>query len=290
MSDLQNFLERAEILLTRLENYFLPSTLPPDWQNVTAFRWRKQHGQGEFQAIYRPHQIDLQDLQGIDLQKQICIRNTQQFLRRLPANNILLWGARGTGKSSLIKALLNEYSHQGLRLIEVEKHDLIDLPDIVNTFHNRTECFVIFCDDLSFEQDDASYKALKSALDGSVSAAPDNVLIYATSNRRHLLPEYKKENTDTLLINGEIHHAEAVEEKISLSERFGIWLSFYPYDQNEYLAIVTYWIKKLGMIKIDETVMQEAALQWALQRGSRSGRSAWQFARDWVGRHAIMEK
>lgn len=287
MSDLQNFLERAEILLTRLEHYFLPSTLPPDWQNVAAFRWRKQHGKGQFQAIYRPHQINLQDLQGIEQQKQICVRNTQQFLQKLPANNILLWGTRGTGKSSLIKALLNEYAHQGLRLVEVEKHDLIDLPDIVNTFYNRPERFIIFCDDLSFGQDDASYKALKSVLDGSVSAAPDNVLVYATSNRRHLMPEYKKENLDTVLVEGEIHYSEAVEEKISLSERFGVWLSFYPYNQDEYLTIVEYWVKKLGMTEIDAVTMREAALQWALQRGSRSGRSAWQFACDWVGHHSL---
>lgn len=290
MTDLQHFIEHAETLLNRLEAHLLPSTLPPDWQHVTAFHWRRHQNKGQFQAIYHPHQIKLQDLQGIDEQKNICVRNTQQFLQKLPANNVLLWGARGTGKSSLIKALLNEYANQGLRLIEVEKHDLIDLPDIVNSLYNQPERFIIFCDDLSFEKDDASYKALKSALDGSVHAAPDNVLIYATSNRRHLLPEYQKENLDAMNVNGEIHHGEAVEEKISLSERFGIWLSFYPYSQDEYLAIVEYWIQQLGMIDTDSVAMRQAALQWALQRGSRSGRSAWQFARDWVGQYTLLAK
>ncbi|MEN8215260.1 MAG: ATP-binding protein [Pseudomonadota bacterium] len=282
MTDLQNLIERAEALLVRIENHFPAPLLPPDWQNVPAFRWRKRNNQqGDFQAVYHPHRIRLQDLQGIDEQKQQIDRNTRQFLQKKPANNVLLWGSRGTGKSSLIKALLNEYAEQGLRLVEVEKHDLIDLPDIVEAFYKRPERFIIFCDDLSFEQDDASYKALKSVLDGSVSAPPDNALIYATSNRRHLLPEYMRENLETQTIDGEIHHADAVEEKISLSERFGLWLSFYPFKQDEYLAIVYYWLQQLGVTDTED--VERAALQWALKRGSRSGRSAWQFAQDWAG-------
>jgi hypothetical protein len=197
---------------------------------------------------------------------------------------VLLWGARGTGKSSLIKALLNEYADQGLRLIEVEKHHLIDLPEIVDAFQNRSERFILFCDDLSFESDDASYKALKSILDGSVSTPPENALIYATSNRRHLLPEYMRENLEAQHLEGELHHSDGVEEKISLSERFGLWLSFYPFKQEEYLTIVFYWLKELGVSTYHEQEVIDSALQWALKRGSRSGRAAWQFARDWVGR------
>jgi uncharacterized protein len=286
MVELQKFIERAEILLNRIENYFpLPPT-QPDWQNIPAFRWRKHsHRYGEFQPISHPHPIRLQDLQGIDQQKQQIDRNTRQFLQKKPANNVLLWGPRGTGKSSLIKALLNEYQNQGLRMVEVTKNELIDLPDIVETFYERKECFIIFCDDLSFEKDDASYKALKSILDGSISAPPDNVLIYATSNRRHLLPEHKHENLDTQIIDEEIHHSEAVEEKISLSERFGLWLSFYPFKQEEYLTIVRYWLQQLGLQNTGSEEIRRAALQWALKRGSRSGRAAKQFAQDWAGQY-----
>ena len=287
MERLQHMIARVEALMARIENYFpVPPTLP-DWQNVYACRWRKHYQQGEFQAIYHPHQIYLQDLQGIPYQKEQIVRNTLQFLQKKPANNVLLWGSRGTGKSSLIKALLNEYASQGLRLVEIEKHDLIDLPEIIEVFYQRPEYFIIFCDDLSFEQDDASYKALKSVLDGSVSAPPENILIYATSNRRHLLPEYMRENLEAHQIDGEIHQGEAVEEKISLSDRFGLWLSFYPFKQEEYLAIVYYWLQKLGISDNDSEEVQKAAFQWALQRGSRSGRTAWQFAKDWVGQKAV---
>lgn len=289
MTDLQQLIERAEALLTRIENHFLPTPKSPDWQNISAFRWRKRNQQGFFQPVYHPHQIRLADLQGIDLQKQQIDLNTRQFLQKKPANNVLLWGSRGTGKSSLIKALLNEYADLGLRLIEVEKHDLIDLPDIVEVFYLRPERFIIFCDDLSFEQDDAHYKALKSMLEGSISAPPENALIYATSNRRHLLPEYLRENLETHQVDGEIHHSEAVEEKISLSERFGLWLSFYPFKQDEYLAIVRYWLQQLEITNLDEEEVKTAALQWALKRGSRSGRSAWQFARDWAGKKMMIK-
>lgn len=285
MKELQNLLERAEQVLSRLESFVPAEPLPPDWYTVLACRWRKRHLRGEFQVIHHPHNIRLQDLQGIEAQKKAVERNTQQFLARKPANNILLWGSRGTGKSSLIKALLNRHAKEGLRLIEVEKHDLVDLPEVVDHVYGLPQRFIIFCDDLSFEQDDASYKALKSVLDGSVSAPPENVLIYATSNRRHLLPEYRYENLDSRNVEGEIHHGEAVEEKISLSERFGLWLSFYPFNQDEYLHIVRGWLSTLN-VKYDDAEMTRAALQWALARGSRSGRSAWQFAQDWAGQHS----
>ncbi len=280
---LQHLIDRAYTLLAQIEYHFPALPALPDWQQVTACRWQKRNQRGQFQIVSHPHQIRLQDLQGINHQKAQIVQNTVQFLHKKPANNVLLWGARGTGKSSLIKALLNEYATLGLRLVEIEKHDLIDLPDIIDVFYPRPERFIIFCDDLSFEQDDASYKALKSVLDGSISAPPDNVLIYATSNRRHLLPEYLEENLEAQNINGEIHNGEAVEEKISLSDRFGLWLSFYPFNQEEYLAIVRYWLQQLDVPDFSKEA-QTAALQWALLRGSRSGRSAWQFARDWAGR------
>jgi hypothetical protein len=288
MTDLQHFIERAEVLLTRIEAYFPAPAVAPDWDKESAFRWQKLHNQrGHFQSVPYPHRIRLQDLQGIDGQKQQIDRNTRQFLQKKPANNVLLWGTRGTGKSSLIKALLNEYADEGLRLIEVEKYDLIDLPYIVEAFYNRPQRFIVFCDDLSFEQNDASYKALKSILDGSISAAPDNVLIYATSNRRHLLPEYMHENLEAQTIEGEIHQGEAVEEKISLSERFGLWLSFYPFKQEQYLVIVHYWLQQFGITNTGTEEIRRAALQWALKRGSRSGRAAWQFAKDWAGRMGV---
>lgn len=287
-SDLQHLLNRAETLLARIENYFPATPVLPDWQTVYACRWRKRNQQGQFQTVTHPHQIRrLQDLQGIERQKQQLVRNTLQFLQKKPANNVLLWGARGTGKSSIVKALLNEYATRGLRLVEIDQHDLIDLPDIIDIFSQRPEHFIIFCDDLSYEQDDASYKTLKSVLDGSISAPPDNVLIYATSNRRHLLPEYLRENLEAHNLDGEIHPGEAVDEKISLAERFGLWLSFYPFKQEEYLAIVYYWLQQLGIHEYDTTEIRQAALQWALLRGSRSGRAACQFARDWAGQKKI---
>jgi len=287
MTELHSLIARVEALLTRIEHYIPQPPSAPDWCQVVACRWCQTHRQGYFQAVHHPHQIRLHDLGGIDTQKKLIERNTRQFLNRQPANNVLLWGARGTGKSSLIKALLNEYASEGLRLIEVEKQDLIDLPMITDTLYQLPQRFIIFCDDLSFEQDDARYKALKSMLDGSISAPAENILIYATSNRRHLLPEYMSDNLATQYVEGEIHYGDAVEEKISLSERFGLWLSFYPFKQEDYLAIVCYWLQQLGVEACDSEAMRAAALQWALMRGSRSGRSAWQFARDWAGRQGI---
>lgn len=279
--------ERLNRVLTCWEA-LLPAMLEaPDWARYRAFRWRRFGQGGCFQPVRHPHRLRLTDLQRIDRQKTALDLNIRQFLAGHPCNHVLLWGARGTGKSSLIKALLNEYADRGLRLIEVDRHDLLDLPDIVESLFERSERFLLYCDDLSFEANDPSYKALKAMLDGSINAAPDNVLLCATSNRRHLLPEYLRENQDARLVEGELHYGEAVEEKISLSERFGLWLSFHPFSQDDYLAIVAHWLKCLEWpAGLDEAARREA-LQWALQRGSRSGRVAWQFARDWVGRQGL---
>lgn len=269
-------------LLQRLASLLHAEQTETDW-SALAYRWRA----GCLESIAQPQKIQLANLLGIDRQKNELTRNTRQFLAGLPANNALLWGARGTGKSSLTKALLNEYAEQGLRIIEVDRHDLVDLPDIVAPLQGRSERYLLYCDDLSFEADDPGYKALKAALDGSLAAAPDNVLIYATSNRRHLLPEYNEENQQAQLMGGEIHHGEAVEEKISLSDRFGLWLAFHPFSQDQYLAIVAHHVKQLAGLEMNEAA-RKAALQWALARGSRSGRVAWQFARDWAGRQQLL--
>lgn len=285
-SQLASFLARAEQLLERIEPLLPPSSPEPDWNSAVAFRWRKHGRFGHLQAVMRPAVIRLADLQDIDAQKERIDANTRQFIARRPANNVLLTGARGSGKSSLIKALLNEYSGTGLRVIEVEKGDLVDLPDIVDLLEGRPERFIIYCDDLSFDAGDATFKALKVVLDGSVASAPDNVLIYATSNRRHLMPEYFDENLESKRVGDEIHPGEAVEEKISLSERFGLWLSFYPFDQDAYLNIVAHWLRSFGCTDADIERAEREALNWALMRGSRSGRVAWQFAKDWSGSRA----
>lgn len=283
---LASFLARAEKLLERIEPLLPPASSAPDWRAATAFRWRKCGHAGYLLPIPRLSRIKLKDLYDIDEQKARIEANTQQFVRRQPANNVLLTGTRGSGKSSLIKALLNEYAPHGLRVIEVDKDDLVDLPDIVELLVARPERFIVFCDDLSFDAGDATFKALKVVLDGSISSAPDNVLIYATSNRRHLMPEYFEENLEGKRLGEEIHPGEAVEEKISLSERFGLWLSFYPFDQDAYLNIVTHWLKSFGCNEKEIANAERDALNWALMRGSRSGRVAWQFAKDWAGTHA----
>lgn len=282
---LARFLARAEKLLERIEPLLPPASPAPDWEAAIAFRWRKRGKAGYLQAVLRPATIRLRDLQDIDDQKSRIDTNTRQFIAAQPANNVLLTGARGSGKSSLIKALLNEYAASGLRVIEVEKGDLIDLPDIVELLEGRPERFIIYCDDLSFDAGDATFKALKVVLDGSISSAPDNVLIYATSNRRHLMPEYFEENLESKRVGEEIHPGEAIEEKISLSERFGLWLSFYPFDQDAYLNIVAHWLRHFGCSASEITHAEREALNWALMRGSRSGRVAWQFAKDWAGTH-----
>jgi len=281
---LERLLARAEAVLARLEATLPPAPSAPDWQAAVAFRWRKRNGRGWLQAVRHPHPIRLADLDRIDDQKARIVANTRQFLAGRPANNVLLTGSRGSGKSSLVKAALNEFARKGLRLIEVDKDDLVDLADIVEQIEGRPERFIIFCDDLSFEAGETAYKALKSVLDGSVAAPPDNVLIYATSNRRHLMPEYFAENLDTTRVDDEIHPGEATEEKISLSERFGLWLSFYPFSQDDYLDIVRHWLRHFGVDAARIAGCERDALNWALGRGSRSGRVAWQFARDLAGR------
>ena len=283
----ERLLERAEQLMARIESV-LPQPLgQPDWSASVAFRYRKRSsGHGSLEPVRQVATIRLEDLQEIDGQKDRILQNTRHFVQGLPANNVLLTGARGTGKSSLVKACLNALSDQGLRLIEVDKSDLTDLPDIVDVVADRPEKFIIYCDDLSFEDGEPGYKALKSILDGSVSAASPNVLIYATSNRRHLLPEYMKDNLGyTHTDDGEVHPGEAVEEKISLSERFGLWVSFYPFSQDEYLAIVGQWLASFGVTPAAIEAARPQALVWALERGSRSGRVAYQFARDYAGSH-----
>jgi predicted AAA+ superfamily ATPase len=285
---------RAEDVLGRLEALLPPTFADPDWRTTTAARWRKRSGRGYLQPVAHPHTIALDDLVAIDAQKAIVEQNTRQFVAGMPANNVLLTGSRGTGKSSLVKAMLGKYSPKGLRLIEVDKADLVELPDIAERVEARPERFIVFCDDLTFDAGEPGYKALKVMLDGSIAGAPRNVLIYATSNRRHLLPEYFAENLETKHVGEEVHPAESVEDKVSLSERFGLWISFYPFAQDDYLAAVERWLAHFGIkppraARDGEARMREA-LQFALQRGSRSGRVAWQFARHYAGSLALDQK
>ena len=283
---LERMLLRAETLMARIESVLPQALHAPDWKASMAFRYRKRgNGHGVLEPVKHVASLSLDDLKEIDVQKEKIQRNTLQFVHGLPANNVLLTGARGTGKSSLIKACLQTYAPQGLRLIEVDKQDMVDLPDIIEVVASRPEKFIIFCDDLSFEEGEPGYKALKSILDGTVAAATPNVLIYATSNRRHLLPEYMKDNLSyNHTSDGEVHPGEVIEEKISLSERFGLWISFYPFSQEAYLLIVEQWLSSLGVAPDLITKARPEALVWALERGSRSGRVAFQFARDFAGR------
>jgi predicted AAA+ superfamily ATPase len=281
---LERVIERADRLLGRVEAMLPSAAATPDFARSVAFRWRKAAGRGVIVPVAHPHRIALKDLLGIDAQMSLVDANTRQFVEGVPANNVLLTGARGTGKSSLVKAVLVKYAAKGLRLIEMDKQDLVDLPDLVDCVAEAPFRFILFCDDLSFEADEPAYKALKAVLDGSISATSENILIYATSNRRHLMPEFMSENLETEYVGEEIHPGETVEEKISLSERFGLWVSFYPFDQDHYLAIARYWVERLGVPVADVASMEREALQWALSRGSRSGRVAWHFARDYAGR------
>ena len=282
----ERLIDRAEQLIARIESVLPQPLTAPDWTASIAYRYRKRSsGHGSLEPVKHIGHMALNDLKEIDDQREKIQRNTEQFVNGKPANNVLLTGSRGTGKSSLIKACLNEYATRGLRLIEVDKADLTDLPDIVDVVSDLPEKFIIFCDDLSFEEGEPGYKALKSILDGSIAAATPNVLIYATSNRRHLLPEYMTENlTYTHTEDGEVHPGEVVEEKISLSERFGLWVSFYPFSQDEYLTIVAQWLSSFGVEKAAIEAAKPASLVWALERGSRSGRVAYQFARDYAGK------
>ena len=286
---LEHLLARAEQLISRIEAVLPQPPSQPDWNASSAFRYRKRSsGHATLEPVRHVGAMALADLKEIELQKEKILRNTRQFVAGQPANNVLLTGARGTGKSSLIRACLNEFASQGLRLIEVDKADLTDLPDMVDLVSEQPYKFIVFCDDLSFDEGEPGYKALKSTLDGSVAATTANVLIYATSNRRHLLPEYMKDNLSyTHTPDGEVHPGEVIEEKISLSERFGLWVSFYPFSQDEYLAIVAQWLSSFGVTLPAIEAARGQALVWALERGSRSGRVAYQFARDYAGLHAI---
>jgi predicted AAA+ superfamily ATPase len=288
MSDaLERLLSRVDRLIELVEGVVPRPLTAPDWNASIAYRYRQRsNGHATLEPVRHVGNLRLSDLKEIDQQKEKIQLNTAAFVRGDLANNVLLTGARGTGKSSLIKACLNEYASQGLRLIEVDKTDLVNLPDIIDAVADRPEKFIIFADDLSFDEGESGYKALKSILDGTVAATSANVLIYATSNRRHLLPEYMSENlTYTHTPDGEVHPGEVVEEKISLSERFGLWVSFYPFSQDEYLTIVNQWLTAFGVSEAKLDLARPQALVWALERGSRSGRVAYQFARDFAGQH-----
>ncbi len=280
MGKKRKLLKRAERLLDRLERAFQSDFEEPDW-SAAAFRWNDERG---LAPIRRIQSVLPEQLLCIERQKAEVLGNTRRFVEGRPANNGLLWGPRGTGKSTLVKAVFNAFKDQGLRLIEVDKGDLMRLPDIAERIQDRPERFLLYCDDLSFDAHEPGYKALKAALDGSIAALPDNLLLYATSNRRHLLPEFHHENQQAQIIDGELHQGESVEEKISLSERFGLWVAFHPFDQQEYLVIAGYWLAHFGLNQSEIGDARAAALRWALRRGSRSGRVAWQFARDWAGR------
>lgn len=281
MDKLESLITRAESLISKLEDLLPIQTPPVDWA-ADAWRWVVQNGKGHLQSVQHPHQISLSHIHFVEAQKTEIVRNTRQFLQGFPANNVLLTGARGTGKSSLIKALLTEFSAQGLRLIEVEKHDLIHLSEIVALIRNRPEKFIIFCDDLTFEANDESYKALKVVLDGSISSASDNMLVYATSNRKNLMPEFMADNLATKHWDGEIRPSDTIEEKTALAERFGLWLSFYAFGQDEYLVIAKNWLESFGLNF--DALAQQAALSFTHTRGARSGRVAYQFARDYAGK------
>ncbi|PUA26409.1 MAG: AAA family ATPase [Cellvibrio sp. 79] len=283
MPDFDQFINRLEQLITRVEAVLPVATSEPDW-SASAFRWRvKPNGTGYLQAVKHPHYVELDALKNIETQKDSIVRNTRQFVGGKQANNVLLTGARGTGKSTLVKAVWTAFAKEGLKIIEVDKTDLLHLADIVDLVGERPEKFIIFCDDLSFEEGEISYKALKSVLDGSISAPTANMLFYSTSNRRHLLPQKMRDNLDVVSYeDGEVRPNDSIEEKVSLSERFGLWLSFYPFSQEDYLAAANYWVQQLGGKWDDQT--QAAALLWHRTRGARSGRVAWQFAKDFVGR------
>lgn len=286
-SRLQSFLIRAEQVLERLEP-LLPALRPElDWQHCVAARWVRDGRSGFLQPLDVSLDLSLSDLLGVDAQREQLARNTRQFVKGLPANHALLWGARGTGKSSLVRALLAEHAAAGLRLIEIERDHLADLPRVVALLAGLTQRFVLFCDDLSFEAGEGDYRVLKTVLDGSLEQAPDNVLLYATSNRRHLVPERQSDNENWKMVDGELHPSEAVEDKIALSDRFGLWLSFYPFSQDHYLIVVRHWVgvqaRQVGLDWAWDEALEKAAIRWALARGNRNGRCAYQFARHWVG-------
>ncbi len=286
-AELKAFLQRADALMSRLEPLLPAQRAPLDWDTSLAARWHREGQGGYLQALNVSLDMKLNDLIGIDRQCELLSRNTRQFVSGLPANHVLLWGARGTGKSSLIRALLAEYAPAGLRLIEIERDHLADLPKLVDQLAGQAQHFVVFCDDLSFEAGEGDYRVLKSVLDGSLERAPENVLLYATSNRRHLVPERQSDNENWRMVDGELHPNEAVEDKIALSDRFGLWLSFYPFSQAHYLNVVRHWIGSLatraGLSWSWDDELEKDAIRWATARGNRNGRCAYQFARQWVG-------
>ncbi|MBA1277413.1 MULTISPECIES: ATP-binding protein [Pseudomonadaceae] len=286
-AELKAFLQRADALMTRLEPLLPAPRAPVDWSNSLAARWHREGQGGYLQPLQVSLDLNLADLIGIDRQRELLANNTRQFVSGLPANHVLLWGARGTGKSSLIRALLAEHAPAGLRLIEIERDHLADLPKVVDQLVGQPQHFVVFCDDLSFEAGEGDYRVLKSVLDGSLERAPENVLLYATSNRRHLVPERQSDNENWQMIDGELHPNEAVEDKIALSDRFGLWLSFYPFSQEHYLNVVRHWIGSLaeqaGLTWSWDEALEKDAIRWATARGNRNGRCAYQFARQWVG-------
>jgi len=290
MPQLDKFFNKANALLDRLEALLPVKRQIKEYNAASAMRWCCKDNQSWIEPVQEISNFRLGDLQCIDRQKAIINQNTRQFINGLPANNVLLWGPRGTGKSSLIKAILNEYKNEGLRLVEVERQHLTDLQEICDLIKPMNGNFIIFCDDLSFEANDPSYKELKVIIDGSISSTPDNVLIYATSNRRHLIPEFMSDNQQSQFVEGELHLSEASEEKLSLSERFGIWLSFHPFNQDQYLIIVDHWLHSLNAPEQDNEIIHKTALRWALEHGSRSGRTAWQFARDWTGKKLLEQQ
>ncbi|WAJ39538.1 ATP-binding protein [Pseudomonas sp. GOM7] len=293
-SRLQSFLTRAEQVLERLEP-LLPALRPQvDWHHCMAARWQRDGRSGYLQPLQVSLDLSLSDLLGVDAQREQLARNTRQFVDALPANHALLWGARGTGKSSLVRALLAEYASAGLRLIEIERDHLADLPRVMELLADLPQRFVLFCDDLSFEAGEGDYRVLKSVLDGSLEQAPDNVLLYATSNRRHLVPERQSDNDNWKMVDGELHPSEAVEDKIALSDRFGLWLSFYPFSQEHYLLVVRHWVtvqaRAVGLRWEWDEALEKAAIRWALGRGNRNGRCAYQFARHWVGLQLLEQR
>nr|WP_218573174.1 ATP-binding protein [Pseudomonas sp. L-22-4S-12] len=288
---MNSFLQRAEAVLERLDPLLPVRRVALDWNQTVAARWfREGHG-GYLQPLQVSLDLSLNDLVGIDTQREQLARNTRQFVGGLPANHVLLWGARGTGKSSLVRALLAEHAKSGLRLIEIERDYLADLPRVVEQLAGLPQRFVLFCDDLSFEAGEGDYRVLKSVLDGSLERAPDNVLLYATSNRRHLVPEKESDNDNWQRVEGELHPSEAVEDKIALSDRFGLWLSFYPFTQEHFLAVVRHWVEVLaaqaGLQWQWSHELEILAIRWALGRGNRNGRCAYQFARSWVGQQLL---
>lgn len=290
-SRLNSFLQRAEAALERIEPLLPAPRVALDWQQVVAARWQREGRGGYLQPLKVSLDLNLGDLVGVDAQREQLARNTRQFVSGLPANHALLWGARGTGKSSLVRALLAEHAEAGLRLIEIERDHLADLPKVVEALTGLPQRFVLFCDDLSFESGEGDYRVLKSVLDGSLERAPDNLLLYATSNRRHLVPEKESDNDNWQRVEGELHPSEAVEDKIALSDRFGLWLSFYPFTQDHFLAVVRHWIGSLaaqaGLQWQWSHELEILAIRWALGRGNRNGRCAYQFARSWVGQQLL---